>query len=289
MAGTGKSTIARTVAYELNERGALGASFFFKRGGGDRSNATRFVTTIVAQLVHKLPQLTGHLQRAMEADPSIVKGFMNIQFDKLFFQPLMQIDDDTQSSLTTLVVVVDALDECDSELHATTIINLLPQVRRFQSVRLKFFVTSRPEFPIRLQFNEISGLYQDLVLHRVDKDVIEHDIHTYLEAELTEFRVKYNKNFPKHRQLSLDWPGQTNLQSLVKMATPLFISAATTSRFLRDWRVGLHPDQKLENILKHQTNSQASEFDRTYAPVLDQLLIDLSAPAQDIVSKPCPN
>jgi hypothetical protein len=281
MAGTGKSTIARTVAHELNKGGALGASFFFKRGGGDRGNATRFFTTITAQLVRKLPPLAQHVQRAIEADPDIGKGFINIQFDKLFLQALKEVNSDPQSPLTTMVIVIDALDECDPESHATTIISLLPQVKQLSSVSLKFFVTSRPEFPIRLQFNQISGTYQDLVLHHVNEDIIEHDIHIFLESELSEFRGKYNNFVSKDRQLSSDWPGQRNLQILVKMAIPLFIFAATISRFLRDWKGGRHPDKKLEDIFKYQTRSQTSKLDATYAPVLDQLLIDLSRLAQD--------
>ena len=47
MAGTGKSTIARTVAKSFADQGHLGASFFFKKGEGDRGNASRFFTTIV--------------------------------------------------------------------------------------------------------------------------------------------------------------------------------------------------------------------------------------------------
>ena len=39
MAGTGKSTISRTVAKCLKKKGLLGASFFFKRGEADRGNA----------------------------------------------------------------------------------------------------------------------------------------------------------------------------------------------------------------------------------------------------------
>jgi len=45
-AGMGKSTIARTVARTFAHHQQLGASFFFKRGEGERGNATRFFTTI---------------------------------------------------------------------------------------------------------------------------------------------------------------------------------------------------------------------------------------------------
>jgi hypothetical protein len=46
MAGTGKSTISRTVAQALADQGRLGASFFFKRGEHDRENASLFFTTL---------------------------------------------------------------------------------------------------------------------------------------------------------------------------------------------------------------------------------------------------
>ncbi|KAK9574875.1 hypothetical protein V6Z77_001663, partial [Aspergillus fumigatus] len=39
MAGTGKSTISRTVAHRLKENGPLRASFFFKKGEKDRGSA----------------------------------------------------------------------------------------------------------------------------------------------------------------------------------------------------------------------------------------------------------
>ncbi|CAL8584904.1 hypothetical protein XPA_010487 [Xanthoria parietina] len=46
MAGTGKSTVARTLAHKFAATGDLAASFFFKRGEGDRGSAKRFFPTI---------------------------------------------------------------------------------------------------------------------------------------------------------------------------------------------------------------------------------------------------
>lgn len=50
MAGTGKLTIARTFSRELHDRGCLGASFFFSRGGGDVGHAGFFFTSLAKQL-----------------------------------------------------------------------------------------------------------------------------------------------------------------------------------------------------------------------------------------------
>lgn len=46
MAGTGKSTIARTVARTFYDQDRLGPSFFFSRGGGDLAKADGFFTTL---------------------------------------------------------------------------------------------------------------------------------------------------------------------------------------------------------------------------------------------------
>ncbi|CZR62467.1 uncharacterized protein PAC_12364 [Phialocephala subalpina] len=50
LAGTGKSTITRTVARRYFGQKCLGASFFFSRGGGDVGRADKFVTSIAMQL-----------------------------------------------------------------------------------------------------------------------------------------------------------------------------------------------------------------------------------------------
>ena len=272
MAGTGKSTISRTVAHRLAKRGELGASFFFKRGQGDRGRAARFFTTIAAQLVRQLPPLAPHIQAAIKADSDIGEKAMKEQFDKLVLQPLEKVKCDPRNPRRTMVVVVDALDECDREEDATTIIGLLPQAKKLSSVRLKFFITSRPEFPILLQFDKISGTYQDLALHKVDEYTIEHDISIFFNSELSKIRDNYNRLAQKDWKLPLDWPGPTNLQTLVKRAVPLFIFAKTVCRFVEDRGFG-DPEEQLNKILEYQSTGKEFQLHATYLPVLTQMLM----------------
>ncbi|KAK4107441.1 hypothetical protein N656DRAFT_720057, partial [Canariomyces notabilis] len=147
MAGTGKSTISRTVAKVFADDGLLGASFFFKRGEGDRGKATLFFPTIVSQLVHKIPTLAPFVRDAINGDPGVARKALPDQFKKLILQPLGRIHH-AMSSL----IVVDALDECDGDNDVKTIISLLVQAKTLSSVRLRIFITSRPELPIRLEF-----------------------------------------------------------------------------------------------------------------------------------------
>ena len=270
MAGTGKSTISRTVAQSFADKGQLGASFFFKRGEGDRGNATRFFTTIAVQLAAKVPSLGQFIGLAIDADTTIFEKVLEEQFTKLILQPLSSMQE-VSLPVSRLVIVVDALDECEREGDIRTILRLLSRLRDVTSMYLRIFVTSRPELPIRLGFKNMEGsTYQDLVLHEIPQATIKHDIFVFLQDEFAKLRVE--------RSLSMDWPGQENIEALVEMSVPLFIFAATVCRFIRDPR--WDPKKRLATILESQTVSQASKLDRTYLPVLNQLLV-----GQDEVEK----
>jgi NACHT domain len=261
MAGTGKSTIARTVAESFKRKELLGASFFFKRGEGDRGNATRFFPTIARQLVVQIPSLEPYIAQAIEADPTLSEKSLTEQFDKLLLQPLSK----WESCGKNIAIVIDALDECDQEKDIKTILRLLPRAKESSSIRLRVLVTSRPDLPIRLGFSQISDDdHQDMVLHKIPKETIEHDIEVF-------FRHRFDQIKQERRSLSEDWPGEENIQTLVTMAVPLFIFAATVCRFVEDpkW----NPEKRLTAILKSQAISH-SKLDQTYSPILNQLLLD---------------
>ncbi|KAF7509562.1 hypothetical protein GJ744_007962 [Endocarpon pusillum] len=113
--------------------------------------------------------------------------------------------------------------------------------------------------------------YKELALHQIPKPIVKEDISTFLEHELAMIQDDYNKTVTLNRQLPADWPGLTNVQSLVRMAIPLFIFAITICRFIKDRKLGQLKDQ-LNTVLKYETRSQASQLDAMYRPVLDQLL-----------------
>ncbi len=66
-AGTGESTVARTVARRCAAEKRLGTSFFFARGGGDLASARKFVTTVAVQLAAAQPALRPHVSKAASA------------------------------------------------------------------------------------------------------------------------------------------------------------------------------------------------------------------------------
>ncbi|KAI9768268.1 MAG: hypothetical protein M1839_004162 [Geoglossum umbratile] len=263
MAGTGKSTIARTIAQSFAHQGQLGASFFFKKGEGERGNATRFFTTIASDLIDHVPGLISGIIKALDADPAISQKALKDQFEKLILHPLLEIQRASPPTLTH-VIVIDALDECEREEDVRAILRLLARTKEIKLMSLHVLVTSRPELPIRLGFERMSdGTYQDLVLHEVPKKTIGHDIRLYLEHELREIR--------EERSLSLKWPTKDQIQALVELAVPLFIFAATVCRYIGT--KGGDPEEYLNKVLEYR-KSTFSQLDRTYLPVLNQLLSD---------------
>jgi hypothetical protein len=91
MAGTGKSTIARTVAREYYDKEHLGASFFFSRGKGDISHAGKLFTTIAVQLAKKSPSLKSCICEAIKEHGDIASQGLHDQWVRLVLQPLSKI------------------------------------------------------------------------------------------------------------------------------------------------------------------------------------------------------
>jgi Cdc6-like AAA superfamily ATPase len=114
MAGTGKSTISRTVAQHLVERAdrPLVATFFFKRGEEDRVDASRVITTLTSQLISREPVLAASVKRAIDANHAITNRPMGEQFEQLILRPLEGLK---PGKSRTVVIIIDALDECRSE------------------------------------------------------------------------------------------------------------------------------------------------------------------------------
>ncbi|PNP73422.1 hypothetical protein FNYG_13249 [Fusarium nygamai] len=273
MAGTGKSTISRTVAHSRSKRGDLGASFFIKRGEIDRGNLNKLMSTLAHQLALSIPGVAFFINKALDANPAIVGKSVKEQFEKLIQGPLSEVAA-SPIAPSSVVMVIDALDECDQETDIRLLINIFSQAKTLRPY-LRVFLTSRPELPIRLGFSEVQGSYQDLVLHDIPAQVVEHDIIVFLDDEFKKIRHDFNMTVGDERKLPPDWPGHPTVQSLAQMAVPLFIFAATVCRFVGDRKRDSPPIQ-LRKVLDYESKGHVSQLDRTYGPVLRSLITDVS-------------
>jgi len=282
-AGTGKSTIARTVAYEYRDRGSLGASFFFSRGKEDVSHAGKFFTSIAVQLAQYSAVLGDLIRKAISDNPNVASKVQQDQWKLLILEPLSKLE--SGSLQQPLIIVIDALDECDGDEDIQRILDLLSKAAVLKTIRLRIFVTSRPEIPIRLGFREMPGiLHQDLILHGIPRASVNEDILTFFKDKFEVIRKKSEDDLP------LDWPGKKCVDKLVVTAHGLFIYAATVCRFIEEGIKDFPADDLLRHILPNEnianTSSQMSrnitihesptmELDTLYIQVLEQSLKDV--------------
>src|SRR5438552_18537841 len=87
-AGTGKTTIASTVADICTARGILGASFFCSRDDAECSNPNLIFTTIAVQLGQYCPAFAAEIARVREQKPDIGYSSVSYQLKQLIVNPL---------------------------------------------------------------------------------------------------------------------------------------------------------------------------------------------------------
>ncbi|KAI8993936.1 hypothetical protein BD414DRAFT_535010 [Trametes punicea] len=140
LAGTGKSTLAQTVATWCDKDGLLGASFFCARSG-DRSNIQLIIPTIAHQLAARSPTFHDVLSESVKADPYINVSLLPRQLEKLIVEPLRASK--AGGFLAPCVVILDALDECEDDEVVSVVLKALSSYVS-DLAPLKFIVTSRP-------------------------------------------------------------------------------------------------------------------------------------------------
>jgi NACHT domain len=165
LAGVGKSTIARTIARENYDNGCLGASFFFSGGRGDLGHAGKFFPTIARQLAERMPPLEDHICMSLEKH-DVPRMSLRDQWHHLILTPLSSLSSNISPS--RLLIVIDALDECEGDNDVRVLLKLLSEVRDIITVQLRVLITSRPETPLRLGLHQIpQNLYHGLELEEL--------------------------------------------------------------------------------------------------------------------------
>ncbi|KKZ64826.1 hypothetical protein EMCG_09273 [[Emmonsia] crescens] len=104
--------VSRAVVELFKENRHLGASFFFKRGEPGRWNDTKLFPTFIRQLMRVLPELIAVVRKTLQDDPDIAFKSLKEQFHKLLLQSPLSLNQLDQQP-PTVVIVIDALDECE--------------------------------------------------------------------------------------------------------------------------------------------------------------------------------
>ncbi|KZP11223.1 hypothetical protein FIBSPDRAFT_962437 [Athelia psychrophila] len=260
-AGTGKSTIAFTVAKSFKGRGILGASFFCSRDDATCSNQRLIFPTIAHQLAHFHPEFRRRLADVVKEKPDIVHSDVAYQLQVLIVQPLSCIRDFPSNC----VIVIDALDECKGDSTISVILTALS--RHVEKLApLKIFLTSRPERNINLGFSDsiLHGTTRRFILHEIKLSTVEADIKTCIVAQLDVVRREYG--------IDQSWPFDAEVDSLSALSCGLFIFAATAIKFIQDRNYD-NPQEQLTRIILNATPLKDEDSDPLHR--LDQLYMQV--------------
>jgi hypothetical protein len=264
LAGTGKSTIARTICENFAETGLLGASFFFSRQVAERRHTSNVVRTIAYQLARKQAVFADALSATLQNAPDLAsaEGLQRLTTE-LLFKPARVMTADAK-----LLIVIDALDECNEdssgrpggELGPLLLGGLLQL-----SGRIKLLLTSRAELEIVRMFNAASlGSQQTVMqLHDLDAAVVRSDIRAY-------FNASFAKIAAARPELGLrNWPSEKDIDVLVDLTNVLFVFAATVVRFVGTPKYS--PRSRLDILLARREGKSEMPYhwlDQLYIQVL---------------------
>lgn len=260
MAGTGKSTVARTVARKYH-RVLLQGSFFFSRGGGNRSKAEQLVTTLARQLATNNPKAKEYIAEAVKDQLDIMDHSLLDQWEHLVMGPLSRIDKHFVPS--PVLIIIDALDECAGENDVRIILRVLATARTLKNIRIRVFITGRPEAHVSAGFNKISDTDREVfVLHQISRRLVDRDIGLFFQNSLASIREEHS--------LEGDWPGSETILRLVENSSGLFIWASTACRYISKGRRASTTRKRVQHVANGFISGAGPEkhLDQIYTTVL---------------------
>ncbi|KAF5328627.1 hypothetical protein D9619_011556 [Psilocybe cf. subviscida] len=269
LAGIGKTTIAHTIASELDADRLLGASFVFLRADDQLKDARLVFPTLAFQLAQFNPQFRTGLVEVLKGDPNCGSKRLDLQFASLILQP-----HSAMSLSAPVVIILDALDECEPEKLTSELLRILHRnIKRVPFLRV--FITSRPEGYIRkaLDLVDSSSSHQKLVLHEdIHAEEVDNDIRLFLQLRLQELWDERTK------QTTVRWPSEGDLETLVKQSGRLFVYAATAVRFIGG-NCALNLNRQLSTLLgvkigQVPIGEPYQQLDGLYLQILDSVFAD---------------
>ena len=235
-AGTGKSTVAKSVAQHLAESNSLAASFFFSRDDAARSNLDHVFTTIAVQLAK---YNAAYRKALVEILPEYLESGAlgpEDQLKQLIIGPFLRI---ALPPGKPAIVLLDAIDESGPD-RGGRLLKLLSDHLDQLPPGLRFFLTGRPEHPFvsKLPGPVLQAVTHITYLHKMPLSVVSKDIHLYMTQAL-------------EQALDGTFVDQHDISTFVEQADGLFVYAATIVRYIVG-RAERHSPQASVDLLLHQ-------------------------------------
>ncbi|KAH8806929.1 hypothetical protein DL96DRAFT_602527 [Flagelloscypha sp. PMI_526] len=223
--GTGKSSVATSLAQEFASTGILGAQFFCRRDESAAHSARNLWRLIALGLAQTQPAFAQALSPMFaEAAPDVAALSISDLFDSIIAKPFA-----TLTSITTpIVVIIDALDEFGGlDSPSPTRKELIASLALWEHLpsQFKLLVTTREQADVTALLHFKSATTLTLEVNQDPASQISLDIRHYFEHHFRQISSRY-------RSLPTPWPPAVDLDLLTARAAGLFIWASTVVKLV---------------------------------------------------------
>ena len=263
-AGTGKSTVARTIAEEFDASESLGYYISFEREKTDSASITSTVIKTVAyHLALHSSAIAESLLYEIEDDHELHFSSTEILFERLLYKPLHSVS--ITHKLKPMLVILDALDECGSIHDQEELVVLLKDKLPTMPSNIRLLVTSRPEKGVAPPLPSPS--HHSRLCHHVElshmSENSKKEVTYYIRHELEKLRSE-------SRIVVVGNGGwDENIDKLGCAAEGLFIWASTAIKFVNSARAGRF--NRLRKLV-NDTRGVGMNLDMLYATVLENCI-----------------
>ena len=280
-AGSGKSSVANSIAMLFDGLDRLGGSFRFNRDTEGLNRPDFLFGNLCYQLVHFNKRLRSEVLPVIDTMGRAGGSSLQTQAERLIVGTA-----NAARLVGPIVVVIDALDECgDKKTRKGLLLAIsteLPKLPR----SIKFFITSRDEHDIR---SHLKGCSQELRMD--DAEGTTDDIASYITHRVETIRKKSN--------IRPGWPTVNQLEELHRRAGNLFIWASVACNVIGDGRNPVGQLNKLlaaTNVGGETRHSSLAQLDMLYESILKSGFPDENEDLEDFhyvigtivaVAEPC--
>jgi len=248
--GIGKTSLAHSICASLHDQHQLAGAFFCRRDDPELSEPRNILPTLIHKLAILFPPFRTMVADLLRKDPNITPESMK---HTLFFDFIRKLP---RLPKKTLVLVIDALDECGTTQSRPDILRALTDAAA-HAPWLKVIITSRPEVDIQRFFTlptQSLHLKYDLT---ADEETTS-DLRLFAKARFSKVASMWRLKSP--------WPEQLLFDGVISRAEGLFIFIETLALALENRDD--HPTELLGATLRDSTGTGLTSLYGLYTSIV---------------------
>ena len=250
-AGTGKSTVATTIADTFRQRHQLGCYLFFSRG---KSYPATVIQTIAYHLAVYDLRIAVSIDTEIRGYGELNSATLQSKFNCLLHRPLDAVSSQIHHPV---LIVLDAIDECGTPEARRGLLNVLRNLVPNLPPNFRFLITGRPEEDVlSLSLSNVQMVTLDQ-----QSDESKEDVYTFIRHELGNLRSLNMLNVPA------SWPWDENIRTLSHRADGLFVWASTAVKFVSEGGFS-----RFRRLIELISNARSLNLNELYITILSDAL-----------------